>query len=119
VAAAQGEDEVPVVADQFGSPTYSRDLAQAIADTVLPGRVVPGTYHLVNSGVCSWADLAGEALRLTGGAAQVRPISSAEWSSPARRPAYSALHSRWLELQDVSPLRSWQQAIASYIEEAV
>jgi dTDP-4-dehydrorhamnose reductase len=119
LAAAPGKDELSVVADQFGSPTYTRDLAQAIAELLLPGRVVPGTYHLVNSGVCSWAELAAEALRLTGAATEVRPISTAEWSSPARRPPYSALHSRWLDLQDIRPLRSWQEAIASYIEEAV
>jgi dTDP-4-dehydrorhamnose reductase len=79
---------------------------------------MPGTYHLVNSEACSWAELASEALRLAGVATEVRPISSAEWSTPARRPAYSVLHSRWLELQGLPALRNWKQAIAGYIEES-
>ncbi len=115
--AAEERDEIPVVADQFGSPTHTRDLAQAIADIVLPGRAAPGTYHLVNSGVCSWAELASEALRLAGRDAAVRPITSAEWPSPARRPAYSALRSRWLELQALPALQPWKKALKSYVEE--
>jgi dTDP-4-dehydrorhamnose reductase len=119
LTAAKEREEILVVADQFGSPTYTRDLAQAIAELVLQGRVVPGTYHLANLGVCSWAELAAEALRLAGREAKVRPISSAEWPTPTRRPPYSALRSRWLELQAMPALRPWQEALNSYIEEAM
>ncbi len=115
--AAAGREEITVVADQFGSPTYTRDLARAIAELIVPGRVAAETCHLVNSGICSWAELAAEALRLAGSAARVRPISSAEWPSPTRRPAYSALRSRWLELQGLPGLRDWREALACYIQE--
>jgi len=114
---AADRDEMPVVADQFGSPTYTRDLARGLADIILSGRVVPGTYHLANSGVCSWAELAGEALRLAGRPTRVKPIPAAEWPSPAPRPAYSALRSRRLELQGVRGLRNWKESLASYLEE--
>ncbi len=117
--AAADRDEIRVVGDQFGSPTYARDLADAIANLVLSERLLPGTYHLVNSGVCSWAELAAEALTAAGKSVRVEPITSAEWPSPAPRPAYSALRSRWLELQSIPALRDWREAVRSYLEEAV
>lgn len=117
LAAAAERQEVRVVADQFGSPTYARDLAAAISDVIVGSRVVPGTYHLCNSGVCSWAELAGEAIRLRGLSARVVPIPASEWPSPTRRPAFSALRSRWLEFQGVPPLRDWRAALASYLKD--
>lgn len=117
LAAAANQDEVRVVADQFGSPTYTRDLAEAISDLIVAGRVVPGTYHLCNSGVCSWAELAAEAIHLRGLSARVMPIPASDWPSPTRRPSFSALRSRWLELQGVPPLRDWRAALASYLKD--
>jgi dTDP-4-dehydrorhamnose reductase len=115
LAAAAQRDELRVVADQFGSPTSTRDLAEAIANVILSGRVVPGRYHIVNSGVCSWAELAAEALQIRGSRARVAPIRASEWPSPTRRPAYSALRSRWLEFQGIPPLRDWKAALISYL----
>jgi len=117
--AAEGKDELRVVADQFGSPTYSRDLAQALLDYVVSGPLLPGTHHLVNSGVCSWAELAEEALRAAGSSTRVQPIPAAEWPSPTRRPSYSVLRSRWMELQALAPLRDWREAVRSYVKEIV
>jgi dTDP-4-dehydrorhamnose reductase len=115
--ASQEREEISVVEDQFGSPTYTKDLARAIGELIVAGRVGPGIYHLVNAGVCSWAELAAEALRLAGRSARVKGISSEEWSSPTRRPAYSALRSRWLEFHGLPPLREWREALESYLEE--
>jgi dTDP-4-dehydrorhamnose reductase len=115
--AAKERDELRVVADQFGSPTYARDLAKAISDLIVSGLAVPGTYHLVNARVCSWAELAAEALRLAGSKARVAPILASEWPSPTRRPANSALSSRWLELQGLPALRPWQEALAQFVRE--
>jgi dTDP-4-dehydrorhamnose reductase len=78
-------------------------------------RVTPGTYHVVNGGVCSWAELAAEALQIRGSGTRVVPIRASEWPSPTRRPAYSALRSRWLEFQGVPPLRDWKAALRSYL----
>jgi dTDP-4-dehydrorhamnose reductase len=116
--AVETQEEIRVVEDQFGSPTYTKDLARAIGELIVTGRVGPGIYHLVNAGVCSWAELAGEALRITGRRVRVKGLSSEEWPSPTRRPAYSALRSRWLELQGLPPLREWREALKSYLEEA-
>jgi len=117
--AAKERDEVDVVDDQVGSPTYTRDLAKAIAEIILPGRLFPGTHHLVNSGTCSWAELAAEVLRAAGSPTHVKPISAADWPSPTRRPAYSALRSRWLEFQGLPVLRDWREAIRSIVEEVL
>jgi dTDP-4-dehydrorhamnose reductase len=115
LSAAAEREELRVVADQFGSPTYSRDLARTIADVIVPEQMVYGTYHVVNSGVCSWAELAAEALQIRGSGTRVVPIRASEWPSPTRRPAYSALRSRWLEFQGVPPLRDWKAALRSYL----
>jgi dTDP-4-dehydrorhamnose reductase len=97
-------------------PTYARALARAIAEHVIPGRLLPGMHHLVDSGVCSWVELAQEALRAPGSSTRVQPIPAAEWSSPAGRPASSALRSRWMELQGLAPLRDWREAVRSYVK---
>jgi len=106
-----------VVSDQIGSPTYARDLAEAIVRLIVSGTLTPGTYHLVNEGSCAWSELASETLRIAGLPARVRPIPSAQWRSPTRRPACSALRSRWLELQGAGGLRPWKEALASYLDD--
>jgi dTDP-4-dehydrorhamnose reductase len=93
-------EELRVVADQIGSPTYSKDIAVTIASLI--GKIdrndCPwGTYHFTNSGVASWYDFAAaifiEAKQL-GVPLQVRqviPITTADYPTPAQRPAYSVL----------------------------
>lgn len=116
-AAAEGQ-ELQVVADQFGSPTYARDLAEAIEGLIVSGRALPGTYHLVNAGVCSWAELAAEAIALAGLSARIVPIPARAWPSPTRRPTHSGLRSRWLELQGLPALRHWREALIAYLKDA-
>ena len=96
--------ELRVVADQMGSPTWSRDLAGAIA-TCLPnllpdsaaGTSIYGTYHYSNSGVASWYDFAIAIFEEAGSqidlaVERVLPISTADYPTPARRPHYSVLN---------------------------
>lgn len=117
--AAETREVLQVVGDQYGSPTYTRDLAQGIVDLILSRRLLPGVHHLVNSGTCSWAELAAEALRLAGRATRVEPIPASEWPSPTRRPAQSVLRSRWLELMGLPTRRDWKAALADYLKEMV
>ena len=105
---------LPIVADQVGSPTSAGDLADAIARHLVDSRLY-GTYHITNAGSCSWAELAAEALRLAGSDARVEPISSKDWPSPTRRPAYSVLRRLSLELQGRDDLRPWQEALADVV----
>ncbi len=91
-------EEVRVVVDQIGSPTWSRDLAGAIAQMI--PRLSPetaGTYHYTNSGACSWYDFAiaiFEEASLLGFPLKIQrvvPITTPEYPLPARRPAFSVL----------------------------
>jgi dTDP-4-dehydrorhamnose reductase len=91
-------EEVRVVTDQVGAPTWSRDLAGAIAQMI--PKLTPetaGTYHYTNSGVCSWYDFAlaiFEEARLLGFPLKLQrvvPITTPEYPTPAHRPPYSVL----------------------------
>lgn len=111
---AAEKDELRIVSDQVGCPTYSRDLAQKIADIVESGGY--GLYHAVNEGSCSWYDFGCEILRLAGINKTIIPISSAELNRPAPRPAYSVLKNLSLELRRFAPFRPWQEALAEYLK---
>lgn len=85
--------ELGVVFDQVGTPTYARDLAQAILD-ILDKGIVPGIYHYSNEGVTSWFDFAHAIHRAAGISAddcKLRPLHTEDYPTPARRPPYSVL----------------------------
>ena len=114
-AAARGE--VRVVADQVGAPTYSPDLARMIGRIIETPRY--GIYHANNAGACSWYDFAVELYRLAGlDTAIIRPIPSAQYPTPTRRPAYSVLRRHALELMGLDDARPWQEAAREFIEAA-
>ncbi|MFN2463702.1 MAG: dTDP-4-dehydrorhamnose reductase [Candidatus Dormibacteria bacterium] len=107
--------EMRVVHDQRGSPTWARDLAGASLRLIEVGE--PGIYHLTNSGDCSKYELAVRVVELAGVDATVTPISTHEYPTPARRPAYSVLDNRrWRDLGE-PPLRVWDEAVAEYVRE--
>jgi dTDP-4-dehydrorhamnose reductase len=112
--AADSQAELRVVADQIGSPTYTRDLAQAIRGLVRADS--RGILNITNSGLCSWFEFAGEILRRAGRNFHVSPITSAQAGRPARRPAYSVLSPRALSLQGIV-MRPWQEALDAYLVE--
>lgn len=84
-------DELNVVSDQIGSPTYAADLAQVIMEIIARGKWVPGIYHFSNSGVISWYDFAVAIRDLSGLQCRVQPIPSNQYPTPAKRPAYSVM----------------------------
>ena len=92
------QSEVSVVADQVGSPTWASDLAAVIAQLSKTVTAKPGTYHYTNSGVASWYDFAiaifqeAKALGIPLKVQKVNPITTADYPTPARRPAYSVLN---------------------------
>lgn len=83
--------EISVVSDQFGSPTWARDLAEAIMHIIGQETWVPGIYHYSNEGRTSWYDFAVAIRELAGLACRINPISSSEYPTAARRPRYSLL----------------------------
>jgi len=110
--AADSQAQLKVVADQVGSPTYSRDLARAIRELVRAD--TRGVLNITNSGSCSWFEFAKETLRRAGRNTPVYPITSAEAGRPARRPAYSVLSPKALAATAIA-MRSWQEALQVYL----
>jgi dTDP-4-dehydrorhamnose reductase len=102
-----------IVADQVGRPTYTVDLAEAIAGLI--ANPLYGTYHVTNSGECSWAQFAEEIVRQAGLKNSVIPVTSAEWPTPTRRPKDSRLRHLALEMQGKDNLRSWPEALKDYL----
>jgi dTDP-4-dehydrorhamnose reductase len=115
VAAGRERPELRVVDDEFGCPTYTRDLAPQLWDVAFR-RDITGILHLTNRGVCTWAQLARRALDEAGLAGvSVVPISHAAWKSPTVRPAYSPLESVRAQQLSLTPLRPWQEAVSEYV----
>lgn len=85
------KDELRVVYDQIGTPTYAEDLAKAIYAAIEADQWHPGIYHFTNEGVCSWYDFTVEILRQAGVPCRVTPILSAEYQYKTPRPHYSVL----------------------------
>jgi dTDP-4-dehydrorhamnose reductase len=84
-------NSVNVVDDQFGSPTYAGDLAEAIMQMLNAGHFIPGIYHYSNEGETNWFSFAEEIKKRTGSECLVLPIPSSGFPTPAKRPAYSLL----------------------------
>lgn len=116
---AGDRDEVRIVADQLGCPTFAIDLAgvlQVIAIRLGTDVSSPtGTYHFVNEGEASWADFATAIFAASGGrggpTARVLPIATAEYPTPARRPMNSRLSTAKLRLDFGITPRPWQDAL--------
>jgi len=103
---AADRDELQVVADQVGQPTWTRDVARLVA-AVLERRPPPGAYHATSSGQASWHDLATAVVAAAGSTARVLPTSSDAYPRPAPRPAWSVLgHERWHEV-GIPPIGDW------------
>lgn len=88
-------EEIRVVFDQVGTPTYAGDLAKAmlaVLDAAENGAFVPGIYHFSNEGVCSWYDFASKIMQLAALSCRVVPIESKEYPAAAARPPFSVLN---------------------------
>jgi len=90
-------EELNVVYDQVGSPTYAEDLAIAIMQIISDvesgkSQFVPGIFNYSNEGVCSWYDLAMEVCRLIGCGGRILPVETSSYPLPAKRPPYSVLN---------------------------
>lgn len=85
------KDELRVVYDQIGTPTYAEDLAMAIYAAIEAPEWHAGIYHFTNEGVCSWFDFTVEILRQAGVQCRVTPILSSEYQYKTPRPHYSVL----------------------------
>lgn len=107
-------DDLGIVADQVGSPTYAADLATVAVELATCGPA-PGIYNFSNSGVCSWYDLALAVHEMAGIDCAVRPITTEQYPTPARRPHYSVLDTRKIA-KVTGPPRHWRSALRDCME---
>jgi dTDP-4-dehydrorhamnose reductase len=108
--AADGRDEVGVVVDQVGCPTFTGHLAPALLEAA--DRGAPGVHHIAGAGRCSWHELAVEVFAGAGIDIRVRALTTAEMPRPAPRPAWSVLGS---ERPDPIVLPAWPDGVAAYL----
>ncbi|MFC1754628.1 dTDP-4-dehydrorhamnose reductase [Thermoproteota archaeon] len=115
INASQNKKELNVVADQWGSPTYAKEIVRSVIP-ILEHSPEYGLYHLANRGYTTWYHLAEYVLKLQNSDCRVIPISSEEIKRPAKRPHMSALNiSKFLDLDLVTPLK-WQEAVKEYLK---
>jgi dTDP-4-dehydrorhamnose reductase len=117
-------DELKVVDDQRGAPTWSRMIAEATAQVIgqlssgsLNAADLKGIYHLTNSGETSWYGFAKEILELSGESCSLVPISTQEYPTPARRPAYSVLNNNKLNQVFKLEMPDWLSSLRRCIED--
>lgn len=109
------KDELNVIFDQIGTPTYARDLAIAIMTAVEKG-IVPGIYHFSNEGVISWYDFTKAIHRLSGiTSCHVRPIHTEEYPTAATRPHYSVLDKTKIKKTYGIEIPYWEDSLAECI----
>lgn len=109
------KEELNVIFDQIGTPTYARDLAVAIMAAVEKG-IVPGIYHFSNEGVISWYDFTKAIHRLSDiNTCHVRPIHTAEYPTAASRPHYSVLDKTKIKQTYNIEIPYWEESLAECI----
>jgi dTDP-4-dehydrorhamnose reductase len=107
------KDELNVVDDQIGSPTWTVDLARAIIALIDGG--CRGIYHAANSEYCSWNDFAKAIFEEAGLIVSVRPMTTTELNRPARRPLYSTLECSKLTGDTGFQPQTWRNALQEYL----
>jgi len=110
--------ELKVVFDQIGTPTYARDLANAILTIIKQssesGQFMPGVYHYSNEGVCSWYDFAKEIIQLNHTNCNIIPIESKDYPTPAVRPFYSVLNKQKIKTNYHIVIPYWRDSLIDF-----
>lgn len=114
---ARQRSEVKVVAEPVGSPTWSRDLADALI--ALARGAWQGVFHAVNAGACSRVDWVREIVAAAGLDTRVTPVDSSAFPRPARVPAYSALSIEKLRRETGHVMRPWRDAVREFVRARV
>lgn len=103
--------EVKVVDDQWGRPTYAKDLAQVLVVLATKEEVPGGIYHFANAGATTWFQVAASIARHTGTSCKVLPIPSSAYPTPATRPTYGVLDTTKIETLTGLQPRHWEEAL--------
>ena len=113
------KQELGVIFDQIGTPTYARDLAVAIFAAIEKG-IQPGVYHFSNEGVISWYDFTKAIHRIAGiSTCKVRPLHTAEYPTPANRPHFSVLEKTKIKQTYGIEVPEWEESLRECIDQLV
>ena len=115
------KDEIKVINDQLGSPTNAEDLAETIFNVIGFCHLQiynwkPGIYNFSNQGIISWYDFAKAIKEIINSPCSIKPISTAEYPTPAKRPAYSVLDKTKIQKTYGVQLKDWKKSLAICIE---
>lgn len=112
---SQDKNELKIVDDQIGSPTYTYDLSKLVCDMIMTEKY--GVYHATNEGFTSWANFAKEIFKRINKNVKVIGISTEEYNAKAKRPKNSRLDKSSLVNNGFKLLPSWQDALDRYLKE--
>ncbi|MBQ8773896.1 MAG: sugar nucleotide-binding protein, partial [Muribaculaceae bacterium] len=113
----QEREELKVVSDQIGTPTYAADLALAIYTILRANQWVPGIYHYTNEGVASWYDFTKAIHRIAGiTSCNVKPIHTEDYPTVAIRPAYSVLDKSKIKATYDISIPHWEESLLKCID---
>ena len=113
------KEQLGVIFDQIGTPTYAHDLAVAIMTAINKG-IIPGVYHFSNEGVISWYDFTKAIHRIAGiTGCQVRPLHTSEYPTPATRPHYSVLDKTKIKETYGIEIPYWEESLKVCIEKLI
>jgi dTDP-4-dehydrorhamnose reductase len=113
-------DQLNIVADQKGRPTYAKDLALAtmhMIEAIHAGKTIKGIYHFANQGETTWYDFAVKIKAIAGLTCALNPIETKDFPTPAKRPAYSVLDTSKIEEALSLSIPHWEEALANCIKE--
>lgn len=106
------KEQIGVVGDQSGTPTYAADLAEAILHIISSQQWTPGIYHFSNDGQITWYDFAVAIRNLSGSICKVNSISTSQYPTPAKRPSYSVLDKTKIKSTFQLPGKDWKASLA-------
>lgn len=112
---AQSKENIQVVDDQCGSPTYTRDIVVSLEKFLSSEKF--GIYHITNSGTCSWCDFAKKIVLLSGKKTAIIPIKSENLTRAAKRPRNSVLNNSLFEARFNYRMPTWEDALERYLSE--
>ena len=110
---AEERNELTVVNDQIGSPTYTKDLAVLLCNMIQSEKY--GVYHATNEGYCSWAQFAEKIMEISGAKTKIVPVTSEEYKTAATRPKNSRLSKKSLDDNGFSRLPRWEDSLKRFI----
>ena len=109
----QEKEEIDVVNDQVGSPTYAADLADVIMQIIASQNWEAGIYNYSNEGIISWYDFAVAIKELMGSNCRINPIPTSQYPTPAKRPAYSVLDKSKIQKAFGIELKDWKESLSA------